>query len=308
VLPDLRHLGKRVEALIDRVEATLARVDTLLPEPVPALDWASVTAARWRRGVAGRGHLQPVPHPHAISLDALVAIDAQKAAIDRNTRQFVAGLPANNVLLTGSRGTGKSSLVKAMLAAHAGRGLRLIEVDKSDLVDLPDIVERVGARRERFIVFCDDLTFDAGEPGYKALKVALDGSIAGTSGNVLIYATSNRRHLLPEYMSENLETKHVGDEVHPGESVEEKISLSERFGLWISFYPFSQDDYLAAVDGWLAHFGVKPAAGARERQARTREAIQYALQRGSRSGRVAWQFAKGHAGALALARPRRARR
>jgi hypothetical protein len=314
VLPDFDHLGRRagqlidrVEALIDRFDATLARVDALLPEAVPAVDWQRASAARWRKR-AGRGHLQPVAHPHTIALDALVAIDAQKAAIDANTRQFVAGLPANNVLLTGSRGTGKSSLVKAMLGAYAGRGLRLIEVDKSDLTDLPDIVERVEARPERFVVFCDDLTFDAGEAGYKALKVALDGSIAGASGNVLIYATSNRRHLLPEYMSENLETKHLGDEVHPGESVEEKISLSERFGLWISFYPFSQDDYLAAVDGWLAHFAVRPAAGAREREARQREAIQFALQRGSRSGRVAWQFARGYAGAQALAKPRRAKK
>ncbi len=289
----------RIEALAVRADGVLARVEALLPPVEPDADWGKVTAARWRkRGPVG--WLQAVAHPQAVDLGALVAIDAQKRAIDANTRQFVAGLPANNVLLTGSRGTGKSSLVKAMLARHAARGLRLIEVDKADLVDLPDIAQRIAGRRERFILFCDDLTFDAGEPGYKALKVALDGSIAGGAGNVLIYATSNRRHLLPEYMSENLETRHVGDEVHPGESVEEKISLSERFGLWISFYPFAQDDYLAAVDGWLAHFGVKPARLARDRAARQLEAIQFALQRGSRSGRVAWQFARGYAGAAAL--------
>jgi predicted AAA+ superfamily ATPase len=300
-LPDLN----RIERLFARFEDLVGRVESLLPPQQPEPDWAQVNAARWRKR-GGRGYLQAVAHPHAVDLDDLVAIDAQKAAVERNTRQFVAGLPANNVLLTGSRGTGKSSLVKAMLAKYAGRGLRLIEVDKADLVDLPDIVERVEKRKERFIVFCDDLTFDAGEAGYKALKVALDGSISGAAPNVAIYATSNRRHLMPEYMSENLETRHVGEEVHPGESVEEKISLSERFGLWISFYPFAQDEYLAAVDGWLAHFGVK-APNARDREARHREAIQYALQRGSRSGRVAWQFAKNFAGAQALARskPRR---
>ncbi len=298
-LGDYFALLARVEALAVRADGVLARVEALLPSVEPDPDWGRVLAARWRKR-GPTGWLQPVAHPQAVDLGALVAIDAQKRAIDANTRQFVAGLPANNVLLTGSRGTGKSSLVKAMLARHAGRGLRLIEVDKADLVDLPDIAERIAGRRERFVLFCDDLTFDAGEAGYKALKVALDGSIAGGAGNVLIYATSNRRHLLPEYMSENLETKHVGDEVHPGESVEEKISLSERFGLWISFYPFAQDDYLAAVEGWLAHFGVKPARLARDRAARQREAIQFALQRGSRSGRVAWQFARSYAGAAAL--------
>jgi len=292
--------AETVPRLLARVEDILARVEAALP-PAPApVDWRA-TAFRWRKR-AGRGHLQAVRHPHAIRLTDLVAIDEQKKAIDANTRQFVAGLPANNVLLTGSRGTGKSSLVKAMLAKYAAKGLRLIEVDKGDLVDLPDIAEAIEGRQERFIVFCDDLTFDAGEAGYKALKVMLDGTIAAAASNVLIYATSNRRHLLPEYMSENLETKHVGEEVHPGESVEEKISLSERFGLWISFYPFSQDDYLAAVAGWLEAFGVTAPRSTRERDERAREAVQFALQRGSRSGRVAWQFAKSYAGAAAIRR------
>jgi predicted AAA+ superfamily ATPase len=294
-------MNDELKPLLARAESLLARVEALFPPVEPDPDWSSITAARWRKR-NGRGFLQSVRHPHAIALDDLVAIDAQKDAIDRNTRQFVAGLPANNVLLTGSRGTGKSSLVKAMLARYAARGLRLVEVDKADLVDLPDIAERIAAEPYRYVVFCDDLTFDAGEAGYKALKVMLDGSIAGASSNVLIYATSNRRHLLPEYFAENLETRHVGEEVHPGESVEEKISLSERFGLWISFYPFAQDDYLAAAHGWLAHFGVKAPASAKDNEALEREALQFALSRGSRSGRIAWQFAKSHAGAAALKR------
>jgi predicted AAA+ superfamily ATPase len=295
--PEAGHLA----ALIARAESVLARVEAMLPPPAPDPDWKKVTAARWRKR-GGRGWLQGVAHPHAVALGDLVSIDAQKRTVDQNTRQFVAGLPANNVLLTGSRGTGKSSLVKAMLAKYATKGLRLIEVDKSDLVDLADIVERIEHLPQRFILFCDDLTFDAGEAGYKSLKVALDGSVAGAAPNVVIYATSNRRHLLPEYMSENLETKHLGDEVHPGESVEEKISLSERFGLWVSFYPFGQDDYLHAVGGWLACFGIGVPASAREAETRTREALQFALQRGSRSGRVAWQFARHHAGELGLKR------
>jgi predicted AAA+ superfamily ATPase len=221
-------------------------------------------------------------------------VEAQKEKIVRNTQQFVAGRPANNVLLTGARGTGKSSLIKACLNAFAHQGLRLIEVDKADLVDLPDLINLVGSRPERFIVFCDDLSFDEGESGYKALKSILDGSVSATSANVLIYATSNRRHLLPEYMKDNLSYTHTADgEVHPGEVIEEKISLSERFGLWVSFYPFSQDEYLAIVAQWLQHFGVPKS----EVESARPQALVWALERGSRSGRVAYQFARDFAGA-----------
>jgi predicted AAA+ superfamily ATPase len=294
-------VNDKLESLLARAESLLERIEAQLPPPTPDPDWSSTLAARWRKR-GGRGFLQGVRNPHTVSADDLVAIDPQKEAIDRNTRQFVAGLPANNVLLTGSRGTGKSSLVKAMLGRYASDGLRLVEVDKGDLIDLPDIAERLVDQPYRFVVFCDDLTFDAGEAGYRGLKVMLDGSIAGAASNVLVYATSNRRHLMPEYFVENLETRHVGEEVHPGESVEEKISLSERFGLWISFYPFVQDDYLAAVERWLAHFDVPAATSTMDAEARTREALQFALSRGSRSGRVAWQFARHFAGARGLAK------
>ena len=281
----LARLVARAEALVDRLEA-------VLPHPLSAPDWGASTAFRYRRRGAG-GRLDPVRHVATIRLASLVEVDAQKEKLVRNTEQFVTGRSANNVLLTGSRGTGKSSLIKACLNEFAPRGLRLIEVDKTDLVDLPDIVDLVAERPERFVVFCDDLSFDEGEPGYKALKSILDGSIAESSENVLIYATSNRRHLLPEYMKENLSYRHTEDgEVHPGEVVEEKISLSERFGLWVSFYPFSQDEYLAIVAQWLRGFGVGDAAIAAARQ----ESLVWALERGSRSGRVAYQFARDYAG------------
>ncbi len=284
---------KELEQFLQRAEAVLARVERLLPGPAVEPDWTASTAFRWRVPRDGRGYLQPVRNPARIQFDDLRNIGPQKAQIEQNTQQFVSGKPANNVLLTGARGTGKSSLIKACLAQYAPQGLRLIEVDKEHLVDLPDIVEMVADRPERFVIFCDDLSFEEGEGGYKALKVALDGSVASQSDNVLIYATSNRRHLLPEKFSDNESYRHVDDgDLHPGETVEEKISLSERFGLWLSFYPFRQDDYLDIVRHWLAHFGV-PAAQFDEAEP---EALRWALQRGSRSGRVAWQFARDWAG------------
>jgi hypothetical protein len=281
-----------LEALFQRADQLLQRLEQLLPQALAAPDWQGGIAFRYRkRGTAG--WLQPVRQVAPIALSDLKEVDGQKDRLLRNTAQFVAGQPANNVLLTGARGTGKSSLIKACLNEFAGRGLRLIEVDKADLVDLPDLVDLVAERPERFIVFCDDLSFDEGEPGYKALKSILDGSIAAASDNVLVYATSNRRHLLPEYMQENLSTTHTDDgEVHPGEVVEEKISLSERFGLWISFYPFSQPEYLAITAQWLRHFGASEGAIATARQ----PALVWALERGSRSGRVAYQFARDWAG------------
>jgi uncharacterized protein len=278
--------------LLDRAHQLLDRLDGVLPRPLAAPDWSAAVAFRYRRR-QGAGVIEPVRHVGTIRLDDLVEVEPQKERLLRNTRQFVLRRPANNALLTGSRGTGKSSLIKALLNEFAPQGLRLIEVDKADLVDLPDLVDLVADRPERFIVFCDDLSFDEGEPGYKALKSILDGSVAQTSDNLLIYATSNRRHLLPEYMKENLSYQHMEDgEVHPGEVVEEKISLSERFGLWVSFYPFSQDEYLAVVAQWLHHFGVDDATVAAARQ----ESLVWALERGSRSGRVAWQFARDFAG------------
>jgi uncharacterized protein len=281
-----------LQRLVERAEQLIGRLERLLPHAPQAPDWGASIAFRYRKR-GGSGRVEPVRHVATIRLADLVEVDPQKERLVRNTEQFVAGRSANNVLLTGARGTGKSSLVKACLNEFAPQGLRLIEVDKTDLVDLPDIVDLVAGRSERFVVFCDDLSFDEGEPGYKALKSILDGSVAQSSENLLIYATSNRRHLLPEYMKENLTYQHTEDgEVHPGEVVEEKISLSERFGLWISFYPFTQAEYLAIVAQWLRGFGVGEPAIEAARQ----ESLVWALERGSRSGRVAYQFARDYAG------------
>lgn len=273
--------------LVARAERVLIQLEAWLPAAPPEIDWKA-HAFRWRKRGA-RGWLDAVRHVARIGGDDLQHVDRQKEVIDRNTQQFLRAKPANNVLMTGARGTGKSSLVKAMLGAYGDQGLRLIEVDKSDLGDLADIVDLVAGRPERFIVFCDDLSFEEGEAGYKALKSVLDGSVSSSGENVLIYATSNRRHLMPEYMSENLQAKHQADgEIHPGETVEEKISLSERFGIWLSFYPFKQDDYLDIVHHWLQHMGC-----AQEHIDACRlPALQWALERGSRSGRVAHQFAR----------------
>jgi hypothetical protein len=292
-----------LEKLVARTEQLLARLETLLPAPPKAVDWHAGTAFRWRKS-GRRGFLQPVAHPHRIRLSDLLGIDRQKDMIEANTRQFVEGRTANNVLLTGARGTGKSSLIKAALNRFAKQGLRLIEVDKHDLVDLADIVDIVSPRAERFIIYCDDLSFEAAEPGYKALKVVLDGSIAATSDNLLVYATSNRRHLMPEFMQENLEYKNVGEEIHPGETSEEKVSLSDRFGLWLSFYPFDQDAYLEIVSHWLRELG----AAERDLRDAHRAALQWSLSRGSRSGRVAWQFARDWAGRRTGAAPVRKKR
>jgi hypothetical protein len=286
-------MNAHFERLLERAEQLMARIESVLPQPLGAPDWSASVAFRYRKRSSGHGVLEPVRQVAHMRLADLQEIGGQKEKIQRNTLQFVQGLPANNVLLTGARGTGKSSLVKACLNEYASEGLRLIEVDKADLVDLPDIVDVVADRPERFVVFCDDLSFEDGEPGYKALKSILDGSVSAAGQNVLIYATSNRRHLLPEYMKENLSYTHTADgEVHPGEVVEEKISLSERFGLWVSFYPFSQDEYLTIVAQWLASFGVSVEAIESARPA----ALVWALERGSRSGRVAYQFARDYAG------------
>ncbi len=283
-----------LESLINRAESLLERLAEYLPAIQQEVNW---NALAWRWQVMnGRGYLQAVQHPHQIKLEAICNVDAQKAEVVRNTAQFVGGFPANNVLLTGARGTGKSTLVKALLSEFSENGLRIVEVDKQDLVALPEIVSLLRVRSERFIIFCDDLSFEATDPGYKGLKVVLDGSIATTSDNVVVYATSNRRHLMPEYMAENLETQYVGDEIRPGESSEEKVSLSERFGLWLSFYAFDQEEYLSVAAYWLAQYGI-----AEMNDEVRRAALTFSLTRGARSGRVAYQFARDYAGRQALA-------
>lgn len=280
-----------LKLLLGQAERLLERIEKLLPETASAPDWRTSKAFRWRKLQRG-GYLQPVRHPHRLRLQDLRRVEGQKAELERNTRQFLAGRPFNNVLLWGARGTGKSSLIKALLNEYSEQGLRLIEVDKHDLIDLPDIVEPLYGRPERFLIYCDDLSFSADDPSYKALKAILDGSISTVPENVLLCVTSNRRHLLPEFMSENRDTHRVDGELHYGEAVEEKISLSERFGLWLSFHPFNQDDYLAITEYWLTELGYAQELDEEIHKA----ALRWALNRGSRSGRVAWQFARDWVG------------
>ncbi len=276
--------------LITRAARLLDRFEALLPNLPARPDWEA-QAFRWRKE-GGRGYLRALTHPQRLALDDLLCLDRQKAEILRNTRQFLAGRGANNILLWGSRGTGKSSLIKAIFNELRDRGLCLIEMDKDELADLPEVLDLIHGRPERFVIFCDDLSFAADESSYKALKAVLEGSISAAPANLLIYATSNRRHLLPEFQRENREAAMIDGEIHPGENVEEKISLSDRFGLWISFHPFTQDQYLHIVHHWLERLG----AEVREPEEVDPAALRWALHRGSRSGRTAWQFARDWAG------------
>ena len=282
--------SSQLEHTLAQLSNTLERAQLLLPRTTQDVDW-SAQAYVWQVRY-GRGFLQALHQPRLQELDDLLSIDRQKQAVLDNTEQFVRGLPANHVLLTGARGTGKSSLVRACLARFAAQGLRVIEVDRLDLHHLPEIVDLVRARNERYIVFCDDLTFDAQDSGYKALKTILDGSFNGYAENVLVYATSNRRHMVPEYDTDNVGYSHPSDhELHPSETVEEKIALSERFGLWLSFYPFKQEDYLTIVDTAVRRLGYTPANDAEFDEMRT-AALQFTLERGSRSARIAQHFAR----------------
>ncbi|MFZ1891141.1 MAG: ATP-binding protein [Formosimonas sp.] len=285
---------------LTQLSDTLARANLLLPSTAQDVDW-SAHAYLWQVR-HGRGFLEGLKDPRLQNLDELQSIDRQKNAVLQNTLQFIHKLPANHVLLTGARGTGKSSLVRACLAEYAAQGLRVIEVEKDHLGDLPQIVDLIRHRPERFIVFCDDLAFEAQDSGYKSLKTVLDGSFNGYAENVLVYATSNRRHLLPEYDSDNVGYSHPSDsELHPSETVEEKIALSERFGLWLSFYPFKQNDYLSIVDAALSRFGWVASSDDDAADMRA-AALQFTLERGSRSARVAQHFARQWAGAAALAK------
>ena len=284
---------------MERVVRFLDRYEQTLPPPTPSLDWGNTFAARWV-GEGSGGWLRPLEITAEQSLDDLIGVDRQKQLLEANTSQFVRGLPANNALLWGARGTGKSSLVRALLHAWKDQGLRLIEIDKADLMHLPAVVARISGQPWRFLVFCDDLAFEADDSAYKTLKTVLDGSLEATPDNLLLYATSNRRHLLPEQRSDNLASSMVDGELHPGEAIEEKIALSDRFGLWVSFYPFSQEHYLDVVRHWLGSLAAQHGLAWEWNEELQKEAIRWATARGNRNGRCAWQFARSWVGKALL--------
>lgn len=284
---------------MERVVRFLDRYEQTLPPPTPPLDWSTTFAARWV-GEGSGGWLRPLEITAEQSLDDLIGVDRQKQLLEANTSQFVRGLPANNALLWGARGTGKSSLVRALLHAWKDQGLRLIEIDKADLMHLPAVVARISGQPWRFLVFCDDLAFEADDSAYKTLKTVLDGSLEATPDNLLLYATSNRRHLLPEQRSDNLASSMVDGELHPGEAIEEKIALSDRFGLWVSFYPFSQEHYLDVVRHWLGSLAAQHGLAWEWNEELQKEAIRWATARGNRNGRCAWQFARSWVGRALL--------
>jgi predicted AAA+ superfamily ATPase len=290
-------------ALTDQLRRVLTAVERLLPPPAERIDWATCHAANWHRTTFS-GTMEPVPSIEAIHLDDLIGIEPQKRVVEENTRQFLSGLPANNTLLWGTRGTGKSSLVRALLHAYASQGLRIVQVDKDDLVSLPAIVDELKSQPFRFIVFSDDLSFESGDASYKVLKSALDGSVYALPDNVLIYVTSNRRHLVPEYESDNRGAMLVEGEVHHGEAVEEKISLSGRFGLWVGFHPFSQDLYVDVVRRWVEKLAGKVGATVPWTREAETGAILWSQKKGDRSGRIAYQFACDHVGRTVMERRR----
>lgn len=300
-------MDNRLSEFLVRVEQVLDRVQPLLPEPVPVIDWNRCLAARWQRD--GRhGGLRPLEVRLDLHLDDLLGVDRQRSLLEGNTRQFVRGLPANHALLWGARGTGKSSLVRALLAEYAGAGLRLIEIERDDLADLPRVVEQLVGLPQRFVLFCDDLSFESGEGSYRVLKSVLDGSLEQAPDNVLLYATSNRRHLIPERQSDNADWQHVDGELHPSEAAEDKIALSDRFGLWLSFYAFTQPEYLQVVQHWVAVLAARAGLAWAWSEELEKEAIRWAGGRGNRNGRCAYQFARHWVGLALLegnAAPRR---
>lgn len=285
-------MDPRLIAFLEQAESALSRLELLLPKRQETIDWQQTLAARWVHDRHG-GFLQPLNVNLDLQLDDLLGIDRQREQLERNTRQFLAGQPANHALLWGARGTGKSSLIRALLAELSPMGLRLIEIERDHLADLPKVVESLLGESQNFILFCDDLSFDAGEGDYRILKSVLDGSLEQAPENLLLYATSNRRHLVSERQSDNDNWQMVDGELHPNEAVEDKIALSDRFGLWLSFYPFTQEHYLDVVRHWVGTLASQNGLSAWNwDETLEKEAIRWASARGNRNGRCAYQFAR----------------